>query len=225
MVALVDPAASWVVELEGPEEVGSLLEVGTNGVDLVDEVLNADDAVLAEGSLDDGVVGETDAVAANLAVAALVDELANGLESGGSVCDEGLDEAEHGHGGLVDAEEDAVVDLAEAEELENLAGLGGDSVDTADAGDEENLGLRGDEDRALSSGSLGLLDLSGSSGAVLLGVGLSALEDLGLLGGAGDGSNGLLVSSELAGLLLDLGGLEDGLGNLGDSGGPSKKAR
>jgi hypothetical protein len=44
--------------------------------------------------------------------------------------DIGLDEAEHVGGGLVDLEENTVVDLAQAEELQNLAGLGADSVDT-----------------------------------------------------------------------------------------------
>ena len=45
--------------------------------------------------------------------------------------DIGLDEAEHVGGGLVDLEEDTVVDLAQAEELQHLAGLGADAVDTA----------------------------------------------------------------------------------------------
>lgn len=44
-------------QLEGPQEVGSLLEVGTNGEDLVDEILNGDDAELAELGLNDRVVG------------------------------------------------------------------------------------------------------------------------------------------------------------------------
>jgi hypothetical protein len=35
-------------ELEGVEEVVSLLEVGANGVELVDEILDADNAKLAE---------------------------------------------------------------------------------------------------------------------------------------------------------------------------------
>jgi hypothetical protein len=44
-------------ELEGPEEVGGLLEVGSNGEDLVDQVLNGDDSELSELGLNDGVVG------------------------------------------------------------------------------------------------------------------------------------------------------------------------
>lgn len=124
-------AASGVAELEGPQEVGGLLEVGADGEDLVDEVLHADDAVLAEVLLDDGVVGQGDALLVDLAVAALVDELLDGLQVGVAVGDPGLDDLEHLSGGLGDLDEDAVVDLEETEELEDLAGLGGHLVDTA----------------------------------------------------------------------------------------------
>ena len=44
------------------------------------EVLNAEDVVLAEVLLDDLVVGEGDALLVDLAVSALVDKLADGLE-------------------------------------------------------------------------------------------------------------------------------------------------
>ena len=43
-------------ELEGPEEVGGLLEVGPNGVNLVDQVLNRDNSVLSKVLFDQGVV-------------------------------------------------------------------------------------------------------------------------------------------------------------------------
>lgn len=120
-----------VAELEGPEEVGGLLEVGADSEDLVDEILHADDAVLAEGLLDNGVVSDGDALLVDLSVSALVDELTDGLEVGVAVGDPGLDDLEHLSGGLGDLDEDAVVDLEETEELEDLAGLGGNLVDTA----------------------------------------------------------------------------------------------
>lgn len=136
-----------------PEEVGDLLEVRADGGDLVDNVLDGDDAVLAKGALDDSVGGKGDALLVDLAVSTLVDELADGLkvglsESGESlvspmvvekcrsggmdepVGDVGLDEEEHLGGGLGDLDEDTVVDLEETEELQDLAGLGGNVVDT-----------------------------------------------------------------------------------------------
>lgn len=47
VVRLLGPAAGRVAQLEGPQEVGRLLEVLSDGVDLVDEVLGTDDVVLA----------------------------------------------------------------------------------------------------------------------------------------------------------------------------------
>ena len=117
-------------ELEGPEEVGGLLEVGANGVDLVNEVLDADNAVLAEVLLNDLVVGEREALLVDLSVTALVDKLADGLQVGVTVGDEGLDDLEHLNGGLGQLDEDTIVDLEKTEQLEGLALLGVDLVDT-----------------------------------------------------------------------------------------------
>lgn len=74
------PATSGVGELEGPQEVGGLLEVGARGGNLVDKVLDAKNVVLAEVLLDHGVVAEWDALLGDLAVATLVNELPNRLE-------------------------------------------------------------------------------------------------------------------------------------------------
>lgn len=118
-------------QLEGPEEVAGLLEVGADSVDLVDEVLNADNAELAEVLLDEVVVGDGEALLVDLSVAALVDELADSLQVGVPVCDEGLDDLQHLNGGLGEPDENTIVDLEETEELEGLALLGINLVDTA----------------------------------------------------------------------------------------------
>lgn len=134
-------ATGWVTQLEGPEEVAGLLEVGADGVDLVDEVLHADDAMLAQFLLDDRVVGERDALLVDLAVATLVDELAHRFEVRVAVGDEGLDDLQHLQRGLREPDEDAVVDLEKAEQLEGLALLRINLVDTLDANDEDELVL------------------------------------------------------------------------------------
>lgn len=170
-------ATGGVGKLEGPEEVGGLLEVGANGVDLVNEILHADDAVLAEVLLDDRVVGEGNALLVDLAVSALVDKLLDGLEVGVTVGNPGLDDLDHLSGGLGNADEDTVVDLEKTEELEDLAGLGGDLVDTLDADQEDELGLSGDVERAILLGGALEADLLALNVAVLLDVGLGALED------------------------------------------------
>lgn len=179
------PAAGGVRQLEGPEAGGDLLEVGAAGGDLVNEVLNADNAELAELLLDDRVVGDGDALAADLGVSALVDKLADGLEVGLTVGDVGLNEAEHLLGGLGHANEDTVVDLEEAEELEDLLGLGGKLGDTLKTNNEVDLGLGSDVVVAGLAGLALEADLLLLLGEVLLDVLVGTLEDDLALGLAG----------------------------------------
>ena len=58
VVGLLSPAPSWVVQLEGPQEVGGVLEVGSNGKDLMNQVLDADNSHLAQLILNDVVGGD-----------------------------------------------------------------------------------------------------------------------------------------------------------------------
>ena len=107
-----------------------MLEVGSDSEDLVDQVLHADNAVLAEVGLNDGVVGKGNALLVNLAISSLIDELTDRLQVGVSVGDPWLDDLEHLESSLGHADEDTVVDLEKTEELEDLAGLWCDLVDT-----------------------------------------------------------------------------------------------
>lgn len=131
MLELADVEATvGVGQLEGPEEVVGLLEVGADGVDLVDQILHADDAVLAEVLLDDLVVGEGDTLLVDLAVTALVQELTDGLQVGVTVGNVGVDDGQHLLGGLGQTDEGTAVDLEQTKQLQDLAGLGGNLVDT-----------------------------------------------------------------------------------------------
>ena len=147
--------------------------------------LLTDNAVLAELLLNDGVVGDGDTLAVDLGVTALVDELTDSLKVGLAVGNVGLNETEHLLSGLGDTDEDTVVDLEEAEELEDLLGLGGKLRDTLQTDDEEDLGLgRNVEVTRLAGLTLetdGLLLL----GEVLLNVLVGTLEDDLALGSLG----------------------------------------
>lgn len=144
-MALADKSSTGRLELEGPEEVVCLLESGTHGVDLVDEVLNADDVVLlAEGSLNDVVVVERNSLALDLAVTALVDKLADGVVAGIAVGDVWLNATEHVDGGLVDTDEDTVVKLAQPQQPQDANDLGVQLHDTADPHGEDDLALSWD---------------------------------------------------------------------------------
>lgn len=168
---------SGVAELERPAEVGGLLEVGPDGVDLVDKIFHADNAVLAEVLLNEGVVCERNALLVDLSVTTLVDELTDSLQVGVTVGDEGLDDLEHLNGGLGEADEDTVVDLEKTEELEGLALLGVDLVDTLDTDHEGELGLSRDVVGSLLLGDTGKADLLALCVTVLLDVRLGTLED------------------------------------------------
>src|SRR3954452_15170868 len=95
--------------LEWPQEVGSLLEVGTDGEDLVNQILHADNAVLAKAVLNDGVIGESDALLVDLSVSTLVNKLAGGLQVGVSIGNPWLDDLKHLKGSLGHANKDTVV--------------------------------------------------------------------------------------------------------------------
>ena len=170
-------ATVGVVELEWPEEVGSLLEVGAHGEDLVDQILHTDNAVLAKVVLDQLVVGQGDALLVDLAVTTLVDKLTDGLQVGVTICDVGVDNGQHLLGGLGELDEDAIVDLKETEQLENLARLGCDLADTLDADHEDELGLLLNVESTVLARETGEADLLTLCIAVLLDVGLGALED------------------------------------------------
>jgi hypothetical protein len=175
-LALVE-ATSWVRQLEGPEEVAGLLEVGADSEDLVDQILHADNAKLAQVVLNQLIVGERDALLVDLAVSTLVHEFAHGLEVGVTVRDVWVDDCEHLLCGLGEANEDTIVDLEETEELEDLAGLGGDLVDTLDTENEDKLVLVWDVERTVLLAQASESDLLTLGIAVLLDVGLGALED------------------------------------------------
>ena len=210
---LLNKTASGASELEGPEEAGSLTEVGSRGEDLVNDILNADKTELTERGLDDGVISDGNALLINDGVSALVDELADSLESGVSPGDVRLDDTEHLKDGLGQTDEDTVVQLTEAQKLQDLAGLGADVVDTTDTDDESDLGLRLDEKLSSVLGIAASLDELQLASAVLLGVGLGALEDdlTGLLVLLHSRSTSRLLVGELLG--LNLLSLEDRLGD------------
>ena len=145
-------SASRRRELDGPKEVRSGLEVRAAGDDLMDDILNAVDAELAEAGLNDGVVADGDSLARYLTETALVDKLLNGLKVRIAVSDERLYESEHLGGGSVHANENTVVDLTKAKKLKDLLHLGRDTNDTAKADNENDLLLRSDIDLIVGLG-------------------------------------------------------------------------
>jgi hypothetical protein len=96
----------------------------------VDEILNAVDALLAEGVGNIGVVVKSNSGSVDLTVASLVDELADGIASGVAVGDVGLDHSDHVDSSLVELDEDTVMELSKSKELHDLLLLGWELVNT-----------------------------------------------------------------------------------------------
>jgi len=65
-------------ELEWPEEVIGLFEVGATGDDLVDEVFNAVHAGLVELTGNEGVVRKRHSLSVDLTISSLVDKFLDG---------------------------------------------------------------------------------------------------------------------------------------------------
>ena len=123
-------ASVGVGELEWPEEVADLLEVGADSVDLVNQILHADDSVFAQRLFNNLIVSEGDALLVDLSIATLVDKLTNGLQVGVPIGNVWVDDGKHLSGSLGKTDEDTIVDLQETEELKNLARLWCNLVDT-----------------------------------------------------------------------------------------------
>jgi len=168
---------SWVAELEWPQEVRCLLEVGSDSVDLVDQVFHADNAELAQVVLNQLVVGQSNSLLVDLSVSSLVDQLSDGLQVRVAIGDVWVDDCKHLLRSLGQADEDTVVDLEESEELEDLSWLRGNLVDTLDSDDEDQFWLLLNVEAAVLSGNTGQSNLLAFLVSVLLDVLLGSLED------------------------------------------------
>lgn len=145
-------ATSWVAELEWPQEVGSLLEVWTDSVDLVDQVFHANHAELAQVVLDELVVCQGGSLLVDLSISSLVDELSDALEIWVAVGNVWVDDCQHLLRSLCQTNEDTIVDLEESEKLQNLSWLWCNLVDTLDSDNEDKFRLLIDVEAARLSG-------------------------------------------------------------------------
>lgn len=176
VVAFVLPATERVAEFEGPQEVVGFFEGRTASVDFMNEIFNADDVVFAQSIGDDVVVGQSNSLLVDLTVTTFVDQVGDGLERRGTVSDVRFNTTKHSHGGVVDSEEDTVVELTETKKLKNFLGLGVHSHDTSDADNKDNLGFGFNVEVAVVLGLTFHADGSAFGIPVFLDVFLGALE-------------------------------------------------
>lgn len=123
-------ATGGIGQLEWPQEIASLLEVGTGREDFMDEIFDAHDPILAQRLFNDVVIRKSNARSVHLSVTSLVNQLADGFDIRISVGDIGINDFQHLRRGLGELDEHATVDLKETEKLQDLAWLRRNFVDT-----------------------------------------------------------------------------------------------
>ena len=168
---------SWVGQLEWPQEVVGLLEVWTNSVDLVDQVLDRQDVVLTESSLNDRVVVQSNSLLVDLTETSLVDQLSDGGQRWVTVSNVRLGQLDQLRGSLGQLNEDTGVNLGQSQQLQDLSWLRWDLHDTLDSNDEDQLWLGVDVVRTSSLSLTLSVDDGTLSLVVLLGVSSGSVED------------------------------------------------
>ena len=102
--------------------------------------------MLAQDALD-GIVGfKGNSLPVDFAVASLEDKSFDGFPGGISVCDVGFDPPEHIDGGLVNSDDNSVVELSQSEESHDSNDLGVELVNTSDSNDKGEFGFSGHMD-------------------------------------------------------------------------------
>lgn len=185
-MSLGSEASSRSSQLERPQKVIGLLEVGPNCVDLLNEIFHRFNAVFSEGFADEGVVGKGNALLVDFSEASLEDEFADGLAGGVAEGDVWLHSAQQVRGGLVDAHEHSVVDLTQSQQSEDAQNFGVQLVDAANSHHEGETGLCWHVDLScdfgLAPGSDFRLHCGGVFRLVLLGPLEGLLAELFVLG-------------------------------------------
>lgn len=197
-----------VGQVEWPQEVVDLLEVRTNGVDLVDQVLNGLDTVLTQSTLDDLVVRQGNSLGVDLTVTSLVDQLSDGSQVRVTVGDVRLGQSEQLRSGLGDLDENTRVDLSQTEQLQDLSWLRWDLRDTLDSDDEHQLWLGLNVERVVGLGLTLGVNQGTLSVSVLLVVSSSSLSNSLSLLLVGGSSSGLVSGTLLQDLSVGLGLLD-----------------
>jgi len=206
VVGDLPPATSWARKLDWEQVVVDSLEVLTDGVDLVDQVFDALDAVSAHRFFNDSVVGDLDSLSVNFDGASFVDHVFDGGLGWVSPGDEWITDSQHLDGSFVQSNEASVTDLSESEELKGLLWFWRQLVDTSNSDDQSEFLFTFNKVVTGGLGGFGVVDESFSFGGVFGGVGSGFSDDLSLF------DHGLLLGDDLGFLLF--GGLFGESGSL-----------
>jgi len=124
------PPTRRITQLEGPQKVVGLLEIGSNRENLMNQVLHTLNSIFTQRLGNERIIRQWNTGAVYLSVSALVDEVTDRLEVGFAVGDVGLDNLEHFLSRFSEFDEDSVVDLQETKELQDFSRLWCHFIDT-----------------------------------------------------------------------------------------------
>ena len=136
-------STSWRRQFKGPQEVVCFFETFSNGIDLMNQILHADDSVFPKRSSSQCVVCQGNSLFVDFAITTLVDQFIYRLQIWVPPCNVWLHNSQHVNWCLVELHKGAIEDLLEAKELQHLSNLWTHTVDTSDPDDKCQFGFRG----------------------------------------------------------------------------------
>jgi len=149
MGCLLTPSASRSVQLERPQKVRRLPEVGSDAGYFVNQIRYADDVAFTQFLLDDLVVDNRNSLTLHLCETTFENQGVDGLHVRMTPSDVRFHDTQHIDRGLVQFDENAVVDLSQTEQLQNFTHTRMKTVDTSNANNERQFGLIGNVEIAL----------------------------------------------------------------------------
>ena len=136
----VKSSLGWA-QLEGVDESVGVGEAGTNSVEFVDQIFDADDSLGSQRFFDEGVVENGGSSTFSLGKSSLVDQFSDGLEVRISPGNVRFNNLQHVKGSLIDSQEDSIVDLSKSHQLKNFSRFGVDLVNTSNSNNKSNFGF------------------------------------------------------------------------------------
>jgi len=164
-------------QFERPQKLVHGFKVLADNEDLMNNVLNAENAFAAKFFFDDGVVRDGNALMVDFGESSFVDQLSHCLQIRCSVSDVRFNEFEHFLSGGVQTDENGVVDLSQSQQLQDLSRFGIHSVDTSDTNNKSEFGFGFNIEVSGNSGSSSQFDQRSLSVSVLFHIVLCSLED------------------------------------------------
>jgi hypothetical protein len=143
-MVFIFPSSSWVAKFKWPQEVVGFLEMWSNLMDLLNQVLNTGDTKLSKVLFNNSIISQRDSCSVDLSESSFVDKITDCLSIWVSVGDKRFNSLKHVKSGLVDSDEGSVVQLSQSEQSEDFLNSWVDVVDTLDSDNESNFGFWGD---------------------------------------------------------------------------------